>query len=115
MNWAAERRNVFRPSEPLYYLYKSKGVSVMSIIRNLDSAGRLIVPLEFRKKLDLSEKTPVQIDVYGESIVLTKFRPRCSVCEQEKSPDEMHKVDLDSPDKRTYYICDACKNKILEP
>lgn len=86
----------------------------MSIIRTLDSAGRLIVPLEFRKRLEISEKTPIQMDVYGETIVLTKFKPHCSVCGQEKSPEEMYKVDIDAQDNHTYYICDACKNKILD-
>lgn len=86
----------------------------MSIIRNLDSAGRLILPLEFRQQLELSERTPVQMEVYGEAIVLTKFKPRCTVCGLEKTPDEISRIDLDSPEKCTYYICDECKNKILD-
>lgn len=86
----------------------------MSIIRNLDSAGRLIIPLEFRQQLELSEMTPVQMEIYGDTIILTKFKPRCTVCGLEKTPDEMCKIDLDTPEKRTYYICDDCKNEILD-
>ncbi len=86
----------------------------MSFIRNLDSAGRLIVPLALRQQLELSEKTPVQIEICGDTIMLTKFMPCCTVCGLEKSPDEMSKIDLDAPENRTYYICDDCKNKILD-
>lgn len=86
----------------------------MSIIRNLDSAGRIILPLEFRQELELTEKTPVQMEIYGDTIILTKFKPRCTVCGLEKSPDEMSRIDLDAPEKRTYYICDDCKDKILD-
>ncbi|MFR8010733.1 MAG: hypothetical protein ACLU8W_03060 [Clostridia bacterium] len=46
--------------------------------------------------------------------MLTKFMPCCTVCGLEKSPDEMSKIDLDAPENRTYYICDDCKNKILD-
>lgn len=50
------------------------------IIRKLDELGRIVLPSELRKVLDLNEKDSVEIYVSGESIILKKYTPACLFC-----------------------------------
>ena len=50
------------------------------IVRNLDNLGRIVIPVEVRKILNISEKDPVEIYINGESIVLKKYAPACIFC-----------------------------------
>lgn len=43
------------------------------IIRNIDPLGRIVVPMELRRTLDIQEKDPMEIFVDGESIILKKY------------------------------------------
>lgn len=43
------------------------------IIRNIDPLGRIVVPMELRRKLGIQEKDPMEIFVDGESIILQKY------------------------------------------
>lgn len=45
------------------------------IVRKLDELGRITLPMELRKNLNLNEKDSLQIFVDGEKIVLQKFCP----------------------------------------
>lgn len=48
------------------------------IIRNIDSLGRIVVPMELRRTLGIQEKDPMEIFVDGESIILQKYNPNNS-------------------------------------
>ncbi len=48
------------------------------IIRNIDSLGRIVVPMELRRTLCIQEKDPMEIFVDGESIILQKYNPNGS-------------------------------------
>lgn len=50
------------------------------IIRKVDELGRLVLPIEMRRILDIAEKDAVEIYVEGESIILRKFQPFCVLC-----------------------------------
>lgn len=43
------------------------------IVRNLDNLGRVTLPIELRRNLNLDIKDPVEIFVEGDSIVLRKY------------------------------------------
>ena len=45
------------------------------IVRRLDELGRITLPIELRRNLDLSEKDPVEIYVSEDTIILKKFEP----------------------------------------
>ncbi|PED05419.1 AbrB/MazE/SpoVT family DNA-binding domain-containing protein, partial [Bacillus pseudomycoides] len=47
---------------------KSTGVT-----RKLDSLGRIVIPKELRRTLAIQEKTPLEIYVEGEKIILKKY------------------------------------------
>lgn len=45
------------------------------IVRNLDNLGRVTLPIELRRNLDLDIKDPVEIFVEGDTIILKKYAP----------------------------------------
>jgi transcriptional pleiotropic regulator of transition state genes len=45
------------------------------IVRNLDNLGRVTLPIELRRNLDLDIKDPVEIFVEGDTIMLKKYSP----------------------------------------
>lgn len=45
------------------------------IIRNLDNLGRVTLPIELRRHLNIDIKDPVEIFVEDDTIVLRKYEP----------------------------------------
>ena len=50
------------------------------MIRKVDELGRVVIPKEIRKKLDIEERDPIEIYIDGESIILKKFESSCIFC-----------------------------------
>ena len=50
------------------------------IVRKVDELGRIVLPIELRRTLDIAERDPLEIYVDGSSIVLTKYQPACIFC-----------------------------------
>lgn len=50
------------------------------IIRQLDSLGRIVLPIELRRILDIGPKDMMEILVEGSSVVLRKYEPDCLFC-----------------------------------
>lgn len=45
------------------------------IVRNLDNLGRVTLPIELRRNLNLDIKDPVEIFVKDDTIILKKYEP----------------------------------------
>ena len=56
------------------------------IVRKVDELGRIVLPSELRKVLNINIKDSVEIYVIGESIILKKYAPACIFCD---SADEV--------------------------
>lgn len=54
------------------------------IVRKVDELGRIVLPIELRRTLDIAEKDSLEIYVEGSAIVLKKFRPSCIFCDSYK-------------------------------
>ena len=54
------------------------------IVRRVDELGRIVLPVELRRTLDISERDPLD----GASIVLRKFRPNCIFCNSSRGVSE---------------------------
>ena len=54
------------------------------IVRKVDELGRIVLPIELRRTLDIEEKDSLEIYMDGPSIVLKKFQPACIFCDREK-------------------------------
>ena len=54
------------------------------IVRKLDELGRIVIPIELRRTLDIEERDSLEIYVYGEQIILKKYQPACIFCGEGK-------------------------------
>ncbi len=52
----------------------------LGVIRKVDELGRVVLPVETRKRLGLEPKDPVEIFVERDRIVLKKYEPVCIFC-----------------------------------
>ena len=50
------------------------------IVRQLDSLGRIVLPIELRRTLDINTRDMLEILVEGNSIILRKYEPNCLFC-----------------------------------
>ena len=74
------------------------------IVRKVDELGRIVLPIELRRTLDIAERDPLEIYVDGSSIILTKYQPACIFCG-------------DSSDIITYKgknVCEVCLRELSD-
>ncbi|MGG0386180.1 AbrB/MazE/SpoVT family DNA-binding domain-containing protein [Priestia endophytica] len=45
------------------------------IVRKIDELGRVVLPKELRRTLEIEKSDPVEIFVDGESVILRKYQP----------------------------------------
>ena len=50
------------------------------IVRKVDELGRVVLPIELRRTLDIAEKDALEIYVDSDRIVLRKYEPACIFC-----------------------------------
>lgn len=70
--------------ENLWTIQYTGGRCIMKstgIVRKVDELGRVVIPIELRRTLNVNEKDPVEIFVDGDQIVLKKYLPygQCAV------------------------------------
>ncbi|MCF3944078.1 AbrB/MazE/SpoVT family DNA-binding domain-containing protein [Oceanobacillus alkalisoli] len=46
------------------------------IVRKVDELGRVVIPIELRRTLDIHEKDPIEIYVDDDKIILRKYESR---------------------------------------
>lgn len=54
------------------------------IVRKVDELGRIVIPIELRRTLDINIKDSLEIFVDGEYIVFKKYEPACIFCGNAK-------------------------------
>ncbi len=74
------------------------------IIRKVDELGRIVLPIELRRTLDISERDELEIYMENDRIVLQKFEPACLFCGSSRSLMTYRRKN----------ICQACAKKIAE-
>ena len=50
------------------------------IVRKVDEHGRIVIPIELRRTLDIGIKDSLEIYVEDDQIILKKYMPACSFC-----------------------------------
>lgn len=55
-------------------------VKSTGIVRKVDELGRIVIPIELRRNLDIEEKDSLEIYVEDDHIILKKYSPACSFC-----------------------------------
>ena len=54
------------------------------IVRKVDELGRIVLPIEMRRTLDIAENDALEIYVDGDNIILRKYQPTCIFCDNAK-------------------------------
>ncbi|AJA46232.1 hypothetical protein CPAST_c01320 [Clostridium pasteurianum DSM 525 = ATCC 6013] len=52
----------------------------IGVVRRVDELGRIVIPIELRRTLNIAEKDALEIYVDGEQIILKKYEPACIFC-----------------------------------
>ena len=55
------------------------------IVRKVDELGRIVLPIELRRTLDIEVKDALEIYVDGSQIILKKYEPACIFCGTAKN------------------------------
>ncbi len=54
------------------------------IVRKVDELGRIVLPIELRRTLDIAIKDALEIYVDNDAIILKKYEPSCIFCGNSK-------------------------------
>ena len=72
------------------------------MVRKVDELGRIVLPIEIRKTMDIKVKDAIEIFTDSDRIILQEYQPACIFCNNVD-----HVVYFEG--KR---ICETCLNKI---
>ena len=50
------------------------------IVRKVDELGRIVLPIELRRTLDIAERDELEIYLDDDKVILKKYEPSCIVC-----------------------------------
>ena len=81
------------------------GMKSTGITRPVDNLGRIALPIELRRSLDIEEGDRLEIFVHGDNIVLGKTVPHCAVC--GTTDGDMHRIG-------DCHICRDCAQRIVD-
>ena len=74
------------------------------VVRRVDELGRIVIPIELRRTLDIAEKDALEIYVDGDTIILKKYEPACIFCGDAR----------DVTNYRGKNICKSCMGILKE-
>ncbi|WP_350343711.1 AbrB/MazE/SpoVT family DNA-binding domain-containing protein [Proteinivorax tanatarense] len=72
------------------------------IVRKVDELGRVVLPIELRRTLNISEKDSLEIYVDGERVVLKKYNPACIFCGEAEEIVHF----------KSKNVCKSCKDEL---
>jgi AbrB family transcriptional regulator, transcriptional pleiotropic regulator of transition state genes len=78
------------------------GKTTTGIIRHLDELGRIVIPIEIRKRFGLTERDALEIAVKDETILLSRPRSACVFCGSTRIALE----------HRGRGVCRSCANEL---
>ena len=59
---------------------KGKKMKDTGIVRVIDEMGRLVLPKEMRRKMDINSGDEIEFFTENDRIILRKFQPACLFC-----------------------------------
>ena len=74
------------------------------IIRKVDELGRIVLPIELRRTLDIAERDELEIYMENDRIILQKFEPACVFCGSSRSLISYRRKN----------VCQECVRKMSE-
>ena len=77
------------------------------IVRKVDELGRIVLPIELRRVMDIQIKDSLEImtEIYvdGNQIILKKYEPSCVFCSSKENLEEF----------KGRCICKKCREELL--
>lgn len=55
-------------------------MNTTGIIRKVDELGRIVLPIELRRVLDIAERDEMEISLEDDKVILKKHEPTCIFC-----------------------------------
>ena len=71
------------------------------VVRKLDDLGRIVIPIELRRTMDIGLRDTLEIFVEDDKIILKKYHPACVFCNDAR--------DVPYKDK---LICQRCLDEL---
>ena len=72
------------------------------IVRRVDDLGRIVLPREIRKILNIDPRDSLEIFMDGDTIILRKYEPQCIFCGQANGVRTF----------KSKYVCENCIKEI---
>ena len=60
------------------------------VVRKLDELGRIVIPIELRRTMDIGLRDTLEIFVEDDSIILKKYHPACIFCNDARDVVPFH-------------------------
>lgn len=57
----------------------------VGIVRQIDGLGRVVIPKELRRTLEISEGDSFELFIEDNTIIMRKYQPACIVCGNAKN------------------------------
>ena len=74
----------------------------IGIVRKIDELGRIVLPKELRKSLEIAEGDPMEIFVDSNTIILKKYEPSCIFCGEARGVESY----------KSKNICASCMDEL---
>jgi transcriptional pleiotropic regulator of transition state genes len=74
------------------------------IVRHLDELGRIVIPIEIRKRFGLTERDALEISVKNQTILLHRPKSTCVFCGSSRAVVE----------HRERGICQSCLDELAD-
>lgn len=74
------------------------------IIRKVDNLGRIVLPIELRRTLNIEERDELEIYMENDRIILQKFEQTCIFCGSSRGLVSY----------RRKHVCQECLKKMTE-
>lgn len=72
------------------------------IVRKVDELGRIVLPIELRRTLDIAERDELEIYLDDDKVILRKYEPSCVFCGSSQGLISFHGKN----------VCMNCINKL---
>ena len=71
----------------LKILGRKEGIILKStgIVRKVDELGRIVLPIELRRTLDIAVRDELEIYLDDDKVVLKKYEPSCTFCASSRN------------------------------
>lgn len=74
------------------------------IVRKIDELGRIVIPIDLRRSLNIDTSDPLEILVGEEEIILKKFMRTCIFCGRVEETFTF----------KNQFVCRSCQKELIE-